>query len=126
MDTQEFLVLTGSVGAVAFVLWYFFGARPQAAARASAAGVQEVTITVRGGHDPPVVVVQKGRPVRLNFHREETSSCSEQVVLSDFGLVKDLPPHATTPVEFTPDRAGEFTFTCGMGMLRGKVVVQAT
>ncbi len=30
----------------------------------------------------------------------------------------------TTPVEFTPDRAGEFTFTCGMNMIRGKLIVE--
>jgi plastocyanin domain-containing protein len=29
-----------------------------------------------------------------------------------------------SPMEFTPDRAGEFLFTCGMGMLRGTLVVQ--
>ena len=28
------------------------------------------------------------------------------------------------PVEFTPDQAGEYEFTCGMGMLRGKLVVR--
>lgn len=28
------------------------------------------------------------------------------------------------PVEFTPERPGEYEFTCGMGMLRGKVVVR--
>ncbi len=31
---------------------------------------------------------------------------------------------ATTSIEFTPDRAGEFTFTCGMSMLRGRLIVQ--
>ena len=30
----------------------------------------------------------------------------------------------TTPVEFTPQKAGEFTFTCGMNMLRGKLIVE--
>jgi plastocyanin domain-containing protein len=28
-------------------------------------------------------------------------------------------------VEFTPDRPGEFSFTCGMNMLRGKIIAQA-
>jgi plastocyanin domain-containing protein len=27
-------------------------------------------------------------------------------------------------VEFTPQKSGEFTFTCGMNMLRGKLVVE--
>jgi len=38
-------------------------------------------------------------------------------------FARDLPAHETTPVEFTPDKPGEFTFTCGMNMLRGKLVV---
>ncbi|MBA3694186.1 MAG: cupredoxin domain-containing protein [Acidobacteria bacterium] len=71
-----------------------------------------------------MIVVKSGVPVRLNFYRDETSSCSEQVVFGDFGIVKDLPAHKTTPIEFTPDKAGKFTFACGMNMLRGKLVVQ--
>ena len=35
-----------------------------------------------------------------------------------------LPPHQLTPVEFTPEKAGEYEFTCGMGMLRGKLIVR--
>lgn len=38
--------------------------------------------------------------------------------------MRDLPAFKTTPVEFTPDEAGEFTFTCGMNMMRGKLIVQ--
>jgi len=30
-----------------------------------------------------------------------------------------------TIVEFTPDKAGEFLFTCGMNMLRGTLIVRA-
>ena len=42
---------------------------------------------------------------------------------SDYWIARDLPAHQTTPIEFTPSKAGEFTFTCGMNMLRGKLVV---
>ena len=63
-------------------------------------------------------------PVRLDFYRDETSSCSEEVVFGDFGIARRLPPFKTTSIEFTPDRAGEFTFACGMNMMRGKVVVE--
>ena len=80
-------------------------------------------MTVRGGYSPDVIVVKQGVPVRLNFRREETSSCSERVVFGDFHVARDLPAFKTTPVEFTPDRAGEFTFTCGMNMMRGKLIV---
>src|SRR5215216_5520873 len=124
MDTAEILVLIGGAALIALVLWYFFGGREGVAARTSEAGVQEVKITVKGGYSPDVVVVKQGRPVRLDFYRDETASCSEQVVFGDFGIARDLPAFRTTPVEFTPDRSGEFTWTCGMNMLRGKLIVQ--
>ena len=123
MDTAETSVLVGGVAANALVLWFFFGPRKAFAATARA-GAQEVQITVKGGYAPDVVVVRKGSPVRLNFRREETASCSEQVVFSDFDIVRDLPPFQTTAIEFTPDRTGEFTWTCGMNMMRGKLIVE--
>ena len=90
----------------------------------SATGVQEIDVTVKGGYSPDVIAVKRGVPVRLNFYRDETSSCSEQVILGDFGIARDLPAFKTTSVEFTPDKAGEFSFTCGMNMLHGKLVVE--
>ena len=124
MDTAEVGVVIGGLALVAFILWYFFGPRERVAAAATDAGVQEVNVTVKGGYAPDVIVVKEGQPVRLNFYRDETSSCSEQVVFGDFGIARDLPAFKTTPVEFTPDKAGEFTFACGMNMMRGKIVVE--
>ena len=125
METIEIGVLIGGIAAIAGVLWYFFGERKTVAATANDRGVQEVKITVKGGYSPDVVRVKQGRPVRLDFYRDETSSCSEQVIFGDFGIARDLPAFETTSVEFTPDRAGEFTFTCGMNMMRGKLIVEA-
>jgi plastocyanin domain-containing protein len=62
--------------------------------------------------------------VRLVFDRQETAGCSEEVVIPDFGVRRFLPPHQRTTVEFTPTEPGRFEFTCGMGMLRGAVVVE--
>ncbi|HWS52513.1 MAG TPA: cupredoxin domain-containing protein [Pyrinomonadaceae bacterium] len=124
MDTTEIIVVIGGLATIALVLWYFFGEREAVAARAGAGGVQEITVTIRGGYSPDVIVVERGRPVRLNFYRDEADSCSEQVVFGDFRIARDLPAFRTTPVEFTPERPGEFTFTCGMSMLRGKLIVR--
>ena len=91
---------------------------------AGAGGIQEVAVTVKGGYTPDVIVVQKGRPVRLNFRREETAACSEMVVLADFGKSAKLPTGETVAVEFIPDKPGEYEFACQMGMIRGKLVVE--
>jgi plastocyanin domain-containing protein len=125
MDTMEILVIIGGVGLIALTLWYFFGEREAASAETNEAGVQEIKVTVKGGYSPDVIVVKKDTPVRLNFYRDETSSCSEQVVFGDFGIARDLPAFKTTSIEFTPSKTGEFTFACGMNMLRGKLIVES-
>lgn len=123
MDTTEIAVVIGGVALIAFVLWYFFGEREATAAALTESGVQEIKVTVKGGYSPDVIVVKENQPVRLDFYRDETASCSEQVIFGDFGIARDLPAFKTTPIEFTPDRSGEFTFTCGMNMMRGKLIV---
>ncbi len=125
MDTTEILVVIGGVALIVFVLWYFFGEREAAAATVGESGTQEIKVTVRGGYSPDVIVVKQGIPVRLNFYRDETSSCSEQVVFGDFGIAKDLPAYQNTPIEFTPEKEVEFTFACGMNMLSGKLIVES-
>ena len=124
MDTSEIFVLVGGVAAIAFVLWYFFGPKERVAASVGSGGVQEVKVTVKGGYSPDVIVVKQNQPVRLDFYRDETASCSEQVVFGDFGIARDLPAFRTTSIEFTPKKSGEFTFSCGMNMMRGKLVVE--
>ena len=125
MDTAQIGVLVGGVGAIAWVIWFFFlSERRQTRAETVTGGVQRVGIVVKGGYDPDTIVVQKGHPVRLEFYRDETSSCSDTVVFADFGIAQPLPAFKTTAVEFTPDRAGAFTFTCGMNMLRGRLIVE--
>lgn len=124
MDGTEIGVVVGGLALVALVLWYFFGERERTAAQAVAGGAQEVNITVRGGYSPDVIVLKEGVPARLNFYRDETSSCSEEVVFADFRVARRLPAYETTTVELRPDRAGEFEFTCGMSMMRGKLIVE--
>lgn len=123
MDTTEIAVLVAAAALIVAVLWYFFGPKRATAATVAESGMQEVQITVKGGYAPDVIAVRQGVPVRLSFYRDETASCSEEIVFGDFGIARQLPAFQTTVVEFTPEKAGEFTFTCGMNMMRGKLVV---
>ena len=81
-------------------------------------------VLVKGGYTPDVIVVERGKPVRLNFVRAESSACSEMVLLPDFKKSAQLPEGETVPVEFLPDTPGEYEFQCQMGMLRGKLIVE--
>lgn len=125
MDTTEVIVLAGGLLLIALTLWYFFGPKDRTPAEATSGGVQQIKITVKGGYSPDVIVVKQGSPVRLDFYRDETASCSEEVVFGDFGISRHLPAFKTTEIEFIPDKPGEFTFTCGMNMMRGKLIVEA-
>lgn len=124
MGGTEWVVLAAGLAAIAWVNWYFFFAERRAVAATSAGGTQEVRIEVKGGYEPGVVRLKRGVPARLVFDRQETSSCSEEVVLPAFGIRKFLPAFAKTAVELTPREAGTFDITCGMSMLHGKLVVE--
>ena len=125
MKLDELVVLLMGAASVVWVNWYFFLTQRSAmSAAASSGGVQEVTIRVKGGYDPARVTAKKGAPLRLVFDRQETSGCSEEVVFPDFGIRRYLPAHARTVMEITPTDAGSYDFTCGMGMLRGKLIVE--
>ncbi|MCL4464558.1 MAG: cupredoxin domain-containing protein [Chloroflexi bacterium] len=124
MDIAQVAVTVGGVALSAFIAWYFWFA-PREVTRAQAAGgMQEVDVVVKGGYSPDVIVVEAGKPVRLNFTRQESAACSETVILSDFGKSAFLPEGQTVPVEFTPEKPGEYDFHCQMNMLRGKVIVE--
>jgi plastocyanin domain-containing protein len=125
MTLDELLVLIGGILLIALVVWYFWLSGSEGTrAQSGGGGLQEALIKVKGGYSPNVVVVEAGKPVKLNFLREETAACSEQVVFPDFGKQAMLTPHKTIPVEFTPDNPGEYEFQCAMGMLRGKLIVE--
>jgi plastocyanin domain-containing protein len=127
MTSTDWLVLTAGLAAAVWVNWYFFLAerRGATAALATAAGdVQQVEIVVRGAYSPATVRVAAGRPVRLLFDRQETSSCSEEVVFPAFGVRRFLPAHEKTALEITPPVPGTYDFTCGMGMLHGRLIAE--
>ena len=87
-------------------------------------GVQEIKVTVKGEYSPARIVVKKDQPVRLLFYREDDSECTADVVIPDLKLKQSLAVRQETAVEFVPDKEGEFTFACGMDMMKGKLVVE--
>lgn len=125
MTTTQIIVTLSGFALSVLIAWYFwFAPKAQTRVAVSASGAQEVSITVKGGYTPDVIVVQKGRPVRLTFTRQESSACSEKVLFPDFNQNALLPEGEQVTLEFTPDKAGEFGFQCQMGMLRGKLIVE--
>ena len=122
MIGTEIAVVALGIGAILWVNWYFFVAGQRVPAVA-ASSQSEIVITVDGGYSPNAVRVAAGKPVKLIFDRRDDSSCSEEVVFPDFGIRRFLPSGERTTIEITPPAAGQYGFTCGMSMLRGKLVV---
>jgi plastocyanin domain-containing protein len=124
MGIAQIGVLLGAVALSMLVIWYFFSSEKKGTQLAASGGVQEATIVVKGGYTPDVLVVKAGQPVRLNFNRQETASCSEMVLFPDFDKSAQLPTGETVPIEFTPEQPGEYDFQCQMGMFHGKLIVE--
>lgn len=125
MALDQIMVLIGGLSLSTWVAWYFWFSEKKAVKVASGTGgVQEAVIKVKGGYSPDVLEFEHGKPIKLNFVREETAACSEEVIFSDFNKKATLTPFQTIPVELNIDKPGEYTFQCGMGMLKGKLIVR--
>ena len=125
MTWDRIVVDVVGLALIGFIVWFFWlvKAKGVRVARTSG-GYQEQMVLVKGGYTPDVIVVERGKPVRLNFVRQESASCSEMVLLPAFGKNAHLPEGQTVPIEFLPAEPGEYEFACQMGMFRGKLVVE--
>lgn len=109
---------------VLYILWLRYTSSQKGVSAKESAGAQVFDILVKGVYSPNVIRAEAGRPVRINFNRQEDNECSRFVVFSDFKIRKELPKGEIVPIEFTPERPGEFDFTCDMSMYRGKLIVE--
>jgi plastocyanin domain-containing protein len=125
MTTAQLIVTLAGLAAIAGIVWFFW-LKKTAGIRAAltSGGYQEAMVLVKGGYTPDVIVVERGKPVRLTFRREETDPCSEMVLFDAFGKSARLPEGKPVPVELMPGEPGEYEFACQMGMLRGTLVVE--
>lgn len=122
---DRLIVVAAGFTLIAFIVWFFWLKRATGMRAAeTSGGYQEAMILVKGGYTPDTIIVRRGKPVRLNFRREETASCSDKVIFADFQKSAELPTGETVAVEFLPRESGEFNFACPMGMFRGKLVVE--
>ena len=125
MTTDKIVVDIVGVGLIGFIAWFFWMKKTAGVKAAlTSGGYQEQMVLVKGGYTPDVIVVERAKPVRLNFIRQESAACSEMVLLPAFNKSANLPEGETVAIEFMPSEAGEYEFACQMGMFRGKIVVE--
>jgi hypothetical protein len=99
--------------------------RQEISARKKQPAVQTAKVMVtEQGYSPASIRLRRGIPARVTFVRQVDGTCGTEIVLPEQGIKRALPLNKPVVVGFTPNKSGEFGFTCGMGMLRGKVIVQ--
>ncbi len=125
MDISQILVTTIGIGLLPVIAWFFWFSKKKGTVAEIVGSVQEAFITVKGGYNPDVIVVEVGKPVRLNFNRQETAACTEMVVFPDFNKSANLPTGENVSIEILPEQPGEYDFSCQMGMIHGKIIAEA-
>ncbi len=85
-------------------------------------GVQTVETTLSGGYTPITVVA--GTPVKwtISATKKTLTSCNRTIEIPEFDIEKTLSA-GDNVIEFTPTKAGTFTYTCWMGMIRSTITV---
>ena len=123
MNVPDIAVIVSGIGLIALLAWFLFG--PKKASQAELVGqVQQIQVLVKGGYAPNFIRVRQSVPLRIIFDRQEGGDCTSRVVSPDFALNRSLPAMVKTVVEFTPDKAGQFGFACGMNMVHGTLIVE--
>ena len=84
------------------------------------------TIKIRvdkNGFSPSSIEVEAGHKLNLVFNRADKDNCGNTVVFPKLKTRKTLPVGKDVIVSLTPREAGNITFTCGMGMMKGSLLV---
>ena len=76
------------------------------------------------GYDPALIPAKAGKPIKLAFFRTDAQNCGREVLFPDLGIRRELPVGQTVLIDITPRRTGSLTFSCGMKMLHGELLVQ--
>jgi plastocyanin domain-containing protein len=83
-----------------------------------------VRITVsKKGFSPSSISTEQGSPLTLIFRRPKNEGCGNKVVFPSLNITRDLPVGKNVTIKFTPTDTGNISFTCGMGMYKGSIVV---
>jgi plastocyanin domain-containing protein len=90
--------------------------------------VEAHTRTVRikvdkNGFSPSSIEVEAGHKLNLIFNRANDDNCGRTVVFRRPSIRKALPVGKDVLVTMTPRAVGRITFTCGMGMYKGSIIV---
>jgi plastocyanin domain-containing protein len=109
-----------SIAALSILALFSMSALAQS--QAEQAQTAKVLITKKG-FEPGNLKLKPNVPAKITFLRQTNDTCATSVVISEYKIKKDLPLNEAVLVEFKPTKTGKFSFTCGMYMLKGDLIV---
>ncbi len=77
----------------------------------------------KNGFSPSSIDAEAGHKLNLVFNRADKNNCGSVVVFPKLKIRKNLPVGKDVIVSVTPAESGQITFTCGMGIYKGSIVV---
>jgi hypothetical protein len=87
-------------------------------------GVVEIPLVISDVQfQPSELALPENEPVRLVVDRQEDSACSDELAIPQLGVLADLTPFGVTTVDIPAAEGGNYTLTCGMGMMYGLIQV---
>lgn len=86
-------------------------------------GVQIVNTTLNSGRYEPITV-QAGIPVKWIITAENgtINGCNNRIFIPEYGIEKKFQVGENI-IEFTPEKAGTYRYSCWMGMIRSTITV---
>lgn len=76
------------------------------------------------GFQPASIEARPGQKLTLELLRTTDATCATKVVLPAEKIERDLPLGIPVRLQIATDQARTIRFQCGMGMLRGSIVVR--
>lgn len=85
--------------------------------------IQVINSTLTGGRYPDINV-KAGIPVRwvIDAPPGSLNGCNYRMIIQPYGIERGL-DIGENVIEFTPEEAGVFNYSCWMGMVRGTITV---
>lgn len=122
---ERIVVIIGVAALIGFIVWWFFGKHKTSEGEAKMnADSQKVDVVVDGGYTPNTVMLKQGVSAEIVFDRRDPSSCLAEVMFPDFGVHETLSIGEKHAITIDTSKPGEYQYSCGMNMFRGKIVVK--
>ena len=86
--------------------------------------VQEIEMRVtQKGFEPNTFTIKKGIPVKFIVKEDYLTGCTNKIIIPSKNITQAL-SKGDNIIEFTPEEIGTIPFSCWMGMVKGKFIVE--